>query len=269
MVQPPGAGGQVRDAGKPPIHYYITSIRDPRWNPLSQTLYTPLDLNLNPIHHFVPILEIMQCSGSTLHSMTFCRFQKKHLAWWCSRKIEGGCGFCRNIHGFPCKREHKHCVSSQTVIFTFHRAGSPQQRSWDSMIQVTNRPKIIHIQTASIEAGMLANPLSFATVQNTSQVRAHPSFHCLLVFLGVGQQLICLACHVFFRPCCLGGAQVVAAQGEACHSILRQGVTDFIRMWIQKAVALLVLSLLVALDLLDLVPKELIAIMILIDSKLI
>ena len=134
MVQPPGAGGQGRDAGIPPIHYYITSIRDPRWNPLSQTLYTPLDLNLNPIHHLGPILEIMQCSGSTLHSMTFCRFQKNHLAW-CSRKIEGGCGFCRNIHGwFPCKREHTHCVSSQTVMFTFHRAGSPQQRSWDSMI---------------------------------------------------------------------------------------------------------------------------------------
>ena len=78
MVQPPGAGGQGRDAGIPPIHHYITSIRDPRWNPLSLTLYTPLHLNLNPIHHLGPILEIMQCSGSTLHSMTFCRFQKNH-----------------------------------------------------------------------------------------------------------------------------------------------------------------------------------------------
>ena len=76
MVQPPGAGGQGRDAGIPPIHHYITSIRDPRWNPLSLTLYTPLHLNLNHIHHLGPILEIMQCSGSTLHSMTFCRFQK-------------------------------------------------------------------------------------------------------------------------------------------------------------------------------------------------
>ena len=105
MVQPPGAGGQGRDAGIPPIHHYITSIRDPRWNPLSLTLYTPLHLNLNPIHHLGPILEIMQCSGSTLHSMTFCRFQKNHSRGGVLEKMKAAdVDFVETyIHGFPAR----------------------------------------------------------------------------------------------------------------------------------------------------------------------